>query len=125
MDHRDRDDQLPWHVAQDRMCGREGGVAEHPVWKILVNDVRLLSDRLERWPRGSRLGGGIHGINVASWQSPDTGGSQAALTLEEGDSPRKRVGGLNDATGPSPPHAPDRPGGPPVGWHPPPGRFGA
>src|SRR3989454_12443831 len=114
MDHRDRDDQLPWHVAQDRMCGREGGVAEHPVRKILVNDVRLLSDRLERWPRGSRLGGGIHGINVASWQSPDTGGSQAALTLEEEDSPRNPGRGLNDATGPSLEPALDRPGDRPV-----------
>src|SRR5438034_11731278 len=108
MDHRDRDDQLPRYVAQDRVCGREGRVAEHPVRKILVNDVRLFGDRLERWPPGSRLGGGIHGSNVASWQSPDTDGSQAALTLEEEDSPGNRVGGLNDATGHSFQHALDR-----------------
>ena len=117
MDHRDRDDQLPRHVAQDRVCGCEGRVAEHPVRKILFNDVRLLGDRHEGWPRGSRLGGGIHRIDVASWQSPDTGGSEAALTLEEEHSPGDRVGGLNDATGHSFEHALDRLGDRHVGCH--------
>src|SRR5439155_20659477 len=97
MDHRERNDQLPRHVSKDGVCGGERRIVENPIRKILVNDVRLFADRHERWPRGSRLGGGIHGINVASWQSPDTGGSQAALTLEEEDSPGNRVCGVNDA----------------------------
>src|SRR5437870_11477888 len=75
MDHGDRDDQLPRHVSKDRVCGREGRVAENPIRKILVHEIRLLGNSLERWSSGSRLGRCVHGIDVAGWQSPGTGGS--------------------------------------------------